>query len=273
MKTFTSYMNRSIRQDDGEDLVYMEGKLFGVIHRHGNESLDESIVRELDNSNMYDTIEDIRKKDNGMEHPNDHHSLLVQDHPGIPKHMEKHVRKYVDSSYSLNKGLFVKHTTGKNPLEDRPVLKNTINGLDQLHHPVSKEHVVYSGIRWSPETASGMVFHHNDDHIAMHLPAFTSTSTSLFKAVGFAKASERTDGVKHVLRFNLKRGDKILPINRELSFFPDENEVVLPRNTIIKISRSPSEILKPKEGSLVPSEHTHIWDAHIIHQPRENDPV
>lgn len=272
MKTFQEFTKRLSIDEDEDDLVYRDGKLYGFI---GNRNmLGEGIIHRVDGASMEDAIEKIRKSDNPTTETHvQHHEVLVAGHPGIPESHHKFVRKYVDSSYSMNKGLFVRASEGHNPLEKRPVLKATINGLDQLHHPVSGKHVVYSGVRWNPETASGMVYHHDDDNIAMHLPAFTSTSTSLRKAAGFATASERSGNKKNVIRFTLKHGDKAFPIHQDFSYATDESEVLLPRNTIVKISRKPSVIITPKMGSHIPSEETHIWDAQIIHQPRENDPV
>lgn len=274
MKTFQEYTGRSRNKvDEDQDLCYREGKLFGLIQNHS--TLNEAVNHFVNGEDQYESkLEEIRSRDNPeFKDHSSHHSHLANSHPEIPPSHVKYIRKYTDNSYTMNKGLYIHATTGKNKLENKPFLRQTVNGLDSIHAPISGNHVLYSGVRWNPSDASEMTYHFSDDHLAMHLPAFTSTTTSIKKASSFAQASDRSGGKKHIIRFNLKHGDIALPVHASYAAATEENEVILPRNTIIKISRTPSEIIKPSTGSKIPSSETHIWDAHILHQPRENDPI
>ena len=85
------------------------------------------------------------------------------------------------------------------------------------------------------------------------LPGYTSTSLNPNKGFSFAKKQE---GIKHILHIHLKKGQSGTYFGTR-SEYPEEHEMLLPRNAVLKIGKHPD---KYQSGP----EKTHVWHAHVV---------
>ncbi len=171
----------------------------------------------------------------------------------------KTIKRYTDGSEAINKHLIRSHINSeyKNPVKGiYSKIKNTDEALrkNKLSHHLH----VYTGIGFHP----GDMLKHTKDNI-IHLPAYTSTTHNKYVAANFADkkkwdiASAGHEG-KHLIHLHLKPGDKATHVSH-ISYFKNEHETILPRNTKLKINPKP-EIHKDHYG-----EDVHVWHA-TIHQ-------
>ena len=117
---------------------------------------------------------------------------------------------------------------------------------------------VHSGIKFHPDVEASK---HPDRHI--HLPAYTSTSLRPLKARTFASLQGGGGIDRHVLSIHVKKGQNALPILHNSSHLY-EDEVLLPRDTTLKVAAKPHKI-DGENGGI----KTHYWKAHIVHQGEE----
>lgn len=123
---------------------------------------------------------------------------------------------------------------------------------DALSHPNSKlkndVHVFHGTYRFNP----GEVAAKNGGKIT--LPAYTSTSIDAKQALDFADAGNSHNS--HVIHIHLKKGQSGHYYG-DHSAAPEEKEMLLPRNTTLRIHPKPT-IIHSGGGAI-----THIWHAHI----------
>lgn len=182
-----------------------------------------------------------------------------------------HIKNYTDLSRPLTRKLYSLHKEGKSPPSDGrkvPTMelgdqKFDINALDSIasKNKISKNTELYSGVKYHPLESA-------NENGVLHLPAYTSTSERHSVAKKFAHTQARRqdrpeDDHKqdaHIIRFNLKKGDRAGNISSKSSYGADhefdEREWLLPRNTRVKIHPEP-ETSTDKEGRKF-----HIWNAH-----------
>lgn len=142
-----------------------------------------------------------------------------------------------------------------------------VKGLDSVlnRSKVPRNLTVYHGInaasseKFNPgEVAS----QHPDRHIRM--PAYLSTTVDPHVASAFAKP-EKYDGMTkkptttHMLRINLKRGQKGYRYVGERSSIAGEREGILKRDSVLKISEHPTVVHHAETGGKI-----HVWDAHLV---------
>lgn len=233
---------------------------------HSSNNIKEEFLDWLnhnDNKHLHNNPRDVYEK---LEKPEKH----WDEHP---EHSEA-VKKYTKYSRVLNTHLISRARKELSPVDK----KNTDHGLSShLHYSEKKEeklkalHLrrkmdkmfnhsssklehdvhVYHGISgWHPgeEAAKG--------NGRIRLPAYTSTSISKSIAHGFARGHKNPETGKpehHILHIHLKKGQKGVYAG-DHSHFPDEKEMILPRNTTLKIHKTPTK----------PDEHTHVWHAHVV---------
>ena len=163
------------------------------------------------------------------------------------------VRSYTQKSYPINSSLLRGHF-------DDDGRQQTAKDLDhETEKEYGHEHTLYHGCGrdFNPGKFASK---HPERHIK--LPAFTSTSVNKKMATGFAD----TGYVRHILHIHMKATDKGHPILHRSSI-GNEHEVLLPRNTVLKV-RPHSDKERIPNGEL---NHIiyHHWHADIVSQHRE----
>lgn len=190
------------------------------------------------------------------------HDVLSNDHVTA-------LREYTDDSRNLN-GSLHKYEDTKDPAKLSYHTDNIKHLDDVLNMHKTKEDMhVFSGLRKSPST----YFKDPKKPQEVKLPAFTSTSSSLKVATGFAEDAphykderhginhDGVDDIKHVLRIHAPTGTHAMSVMK-YSFVPGEKEVLLHRGHHVEIDPTPTHI-----GNGV-----HVWDAKIIkHEPLNVD--
>ena len=184
------------------------------------------------------------------------------------------VKKYTDDSKDLNRSLHSIYN-GANKVEihnyddnvDRAKMIDT--ALDK--HQTHDDFHVYTGVRRSPsryfeKDASG-----NLKPTIVHLPAFTSASSSKLNAEGFTKMVSHendenhgiTERTNHILKIHVPKGSKAASV-AALSWLPTEKEILLHRGYNIEVDPHPTK----ETSGIVKSEPLHVWHARIIeHKP------
>lgn len=190
-----------------------------------------------------------------------------------------YIGRYTSDSYNLNDYLHrhyrkAAHTVTK---DDEKNYKNQVQSLDRaltlrrLKNPLT----VYTAVPESPANAWAVYGADVRRPIRLHLPAYTSTTTSLKVAVQFAEDSLPTDSVDHRRHppRNIKKGagdngNQIIMLTipagtpassvKNVSQIPEENEVLLPRGMDIEVNPRPTLL---KNGD-------YVWHAQVIgHNP------
>ena len=183
------------------------------------------------------------------------------------------ISHYVLNSLPINSALHEHYGKTFNPDLD----VSGWDGLDKVSTPLDKAkeldtqlqgHVAkedfhtYTGLFYSP-------FKHAIDEQGnhmVHMPAFTSTSTSFKKALTFSESDHTTkheplkhggqikSGARHVLKLNIPKGTQIASV-KHLSRNPDEDEFLMNRGYDIAIN--PTPIMASGESN-VP---VYVWSA------------
>jgi len=253
MKTFKSFI------DSQENEPFVPHEPVHFKHGNSNESPDEPFVPnepvhykndshieeetlteakkvnwldKNDNEEHYDNIETPKKLSIYLMHHGKEHT---------PKETQA-LKDHSINSKPLNRHLVARH---KDPtLKPDKSHAMRIQHLDsatshKLNHPLH----VYSGIRWDPREQMKKT-----DKV--HLPAYTSTTHDKKTAKKFAS--------NHILHIHLKKGDKAAPIEH-LSHYHGEHETVLPRNTTLKVNKTPTKVVHGKKTY-------HVWHATVHSQ-------
>ena len=171
------------------------------------------------------------------------------------------VRDYTDGSREVNDVLH-KHYRGEKEINHNKYVGKYIKKLDTAlaKFKLSKPGKVYSGIPESIEQAYKKYQADRSKPIRLHLPAYTSTSTSLSVAVDFAEESINAFGrLKHppqILMIELPIGTPAVSI-KSVSNYKEEKEVLLPRGMNIEVHPTPS--ITTKNGVKV-----YIWKAKAL---------
>lgn len=169
-------------------------------------------------------------------------------------HYQYAVSNYTNGSYELNSHLYESHVN--NTPHDPIVQDLVVKHLDDLiaQHRTPHPMTVYTGPHFNPHEHAGK---------RIHLPAFTSASLSPHVAKDFGVGN-------HVLRIHLPEGHPHLFMDHE-STYQGQAEVVLPRNTTLRIADKPSHSVSGVHNDHFedrnPSQHqstTHFWDAHVV---------
>ena len=133
--------------------------------------------------------------------------------------------------------------------------EDTIKGIDSaLKRSKLKDDVhVYHGTNgvFNPGTEAAK---HPEGHIK--LPAYTSTSISRGIGVSFAQPDSSRDieeRSSHVIHIHMKKGQHGMYVGSN-SKFPREREMILPRNTVLKVHPVPTEL----------ENNIKVWHAHIV---------
>lgn len=179
----------------------------------------------------------------------------------LSKDQKKAVEVYTSSSLGLNGYLHNKH-------KSLNAASNYKSHADLLTAAMDKQKTksplnVYTGVLKSPAEH----FTH-DKPVTVHLPAFTSTSTSRAASTQFAKSTthkndanhgiDSTDhDAKHIIKIHLPVGTSAASV-RSHSNIQEENEILLNRGHNIEIHHKPEHI----------GNNIWQWNAHVVsHTP------
>ena len=168
------------------------------------------------------------------------------------------VRGHTIHSTDVNDALH-KHYRGEKEINrNKGYVGGHIEKLDTIlaKFKLSKPGTVYSGIPESIEQAYKKYKADRSKPIRLHLPAYTSTSTSLSVATRFAKVSGTTYSGEHILMIELPIGTPAVSV-KSVSNYKEENEVLLPRGMNIEVHPTPS-IIPKRDADL------YIWKAKAL---------
>jgi hypothetical protein len=191
----------------------------------------------------------------------------------INKSQKQAAEKYSTHSQDLNSTLHDLYNS-----KPKVAIHNIHEHVDQAHligamldnHKTKAPIHVYTGVKHSPVTHFQGDNEHSE-HATVHLPAFTSTSTSLQVAKGFAGKTTHPDdhkhgvdsapgnGANHILRIHVPEGSHAASI-RHVALLQEENEVLLHRGHNLEIHKTPEKI-----GS-----STYLWHAKLVSHKPEN---
>ena len=181
-------------------------------------------------------------------------------------------------SYDINDYLH-RHYRKKASKNDLAKYKKNLQSIDRALtvQRLTKPLTVYTAVPESPANAWTIYGADIRLPIRLHLPAYTSTSTSLESVIEFASRShlapDSVDHKRHPPRNSKKAPDDIdtnqiimlqIPVGtpaasvKGISDYPDENEILMPRGLDIEISPNPTVI---KYGD-------YVWHAQVLgHNP------
>jgi hypothetical protein len=183
------------------------------------------------------------------------------------------ISDYSDESKPLN-SLLHQHSKGHDISQDsKKQYRKTINYLDSVlsRRKTNEDIHVYTGLKKSPAA----YFTYNKGVPSptqeVHLPAFTSTSTSIKSARGFSEPVSHVrdenhgisypteeNEVRHILKIHVPKGTHGMSL-KGASFAPEENEILLHRGHNLEISSNPEHI----------SKDTYLWHGKLIsHAPK-----
>lgn len=209
------------------------------------------------------SIDEAKLEDDSDEHQNHVHEKVAPEHTKKMSVDERNsLAKYTRGSTALNHALHQHHRF-------IPLDHDTKEHADHLtkaigKHKTTEDTVLYTGIKHSPVKH----FNHKDEHAHVHLPAFTSTTTSRHQAHGFSNDVKHNNdkhhgvehgefGAQHILKLHVPKGTSAVSV-RKRSEFPTEHEVLLNRGHDIKIHPKPKHL----------GNHVYQWDAHVVgHSP------
>lgn len=199
------------------------------------------------------------------EHDKLHKTSVPFNTTGVtPEHMAA-VSDYTKDSTMLNGYLYNHHKM----LIAAEKYKDHANNLTELlnKHKTKKSVDVYTGIPYSPARHFDKVDGKVPESKIVHLPAFTSTSTSRRTAATFAREgsheNDANHGVatecKHILKIHVPAGSSAASV-KDISSMEHENEVLLNRGHNIEIHHKPEHI----------GGNVYQWNAKIVsHKPEK----
>lgn len=207
-----------------------------------------------------------------QEHSEIHNKIApAYENSEVDKHHKIAVDAYSRNSRTLNKSLVGYHNGSD--FDDR--YKPHLEALDSLlsKKKTTADTHLYSGISWHPGKHLG-----KSGSAEVHLPAYTSMSTSINQAAGFAKVLPKSehdaghdltfnsdDTVSHVLKVHVPKGTPAMSLMKH-SMVPGEKEVLLHRGHELEVDHKPKPFVS-KSGKIV-----NVWHARVVgHYPADID--
>jgi hypothetical protein len=251
---------------------------------HGKHSVDEAIKQPKTISHAEFTSHN----PNSKIHPS---VTGVHEHLDPPEekwnralkpHEKEAVAEYTASSVSSNRELIDRAHGRPSNFEHKPddstwdkdwktgrkaAHEKITKGLDSVlnRSKVPRNLTVFHGINATSSekfNPGELASQHPDRHVRM--PAYLSTTVDPHIASAFAKpekyvGTEKKPTTTHMLRINLKRGQKGYRYVGDRSSINGEREGILKRDSVLKISEHPTIVHHPETGG-----HIHVWDAHVV---------
>lgn len=187
----------------------------------------------------------------GKDHNEVHNKLNMSKDKFKAHEGHEGVYNYTVGSHHINGELIHQAKHSDSSLFDhKPDYKDTVHGhIKNIDKALSKSHLehdvhVYHGTdKWHPGHEAAK----NKDN-KVKLPAYTSTSIHKDIAHGFIEEPHKNG---HVLHIHMKKGQKAMYVGSNSEH--DEKEMLLPRNTTLKIHPHPTKL----------GDGTHVWHAHV----------
>ena len=192
------------------------------------------------------------------------------------------IKEYTKNSRDLNNHLYKSHSPDATSYDFKDSKKipyknsKEFNTESMLHEHMikhldsaadksktKKAFHTYSGIKFDPDKEASK---HPDRHI--HLPAYTSTTLdpNIAKRFAYTRGGDESNNVHHVLKIKVKKGTKAIPVLDHTSYPTPEDEVLLARNTTLKIANKPHKKEKYRKFGFSTELNIHHWHAEIMHQ-------
>jgi hypothetical protein len=200
----------------------------------------------------------------------------------LKPHEREAVRLYTKGSHSTNKELidisqnkpsnfqrksYDDKWTKEWKIKAKTKYGKIVPGLDSLlnRSKVPRNLTVFHGINAASSrnfNPGELASQHPERHI--NIPSYISTSISPSLSASFAHPEEyrgfdKKPTTTHMLRINLKRGQKGYRYAGDRSEEPEEREGILKRNSVLKIAEHPIVVHHPETGGKI-----HVWDAHLV---------
>lgn len=208
----------------------------------------------LKESEDYDALQKRSAEQYKEVEDREHKNYQIDKHKGI-------ISKHTEHSGTVN-GHLVEHSKGKKDAISNHSLTH-INKLDNAFNEtkakMTKDTHVYTGVH--PDVVKHAK-KEKSEHMTVHLPAYTSSTTAKHVAEDFARDNTDHDNKEaHVLHIKVKEGHPAMPIAKH-SKHKEEHEVLLHRGTMLKVHKTPTTE-KLKDGTTL-----HTWHAETIgHNP------
>jgi len=171
------------------------------------------------------------------------------------------MRDHSLSSATVNDVLH-NHYRGKEKIDLRTQVGKHIKVIDKIisRFILTKPAKVYTGIPVSIQRAYEKYKADRSKPIRLHLPAYTSATTSLVQAAKFSTQQSNDSKTAQVLLIELPVGTPAVSI-KNVSAYEYEKEVLLPRGMDIEVQPTPNVV--EKNGKT-----TYIWQAIALgHSP------
>jgi hypothetical protein len=178
------------------------------------------------------------------------------------------VHRFNEHSRPVNDFLIRNFHGQKRSWDDLPVVAHHLDHIFDHGQKTTNPINTMSGLKQSPQDLIDHVRslgHEIGDHIYMHLPAYTSTSTRFSTAAAFTKYFHPYDDAgklpgpmnAHMFHIHVPTGHKLIGLEAH----PDlenghESELVLPRDTILKIKTTPNVYR-------IGNKHMHVWMSEV----------
>jgi len=164
---------------------------------------------------------------------------------------KKSISNYTSTSLDIAKILHKMYRN--NNFKAPQYQQKEIQMLDDImyNHPLKTNLRLYHGLKENPFRVwikYKMPFHKS---VIVHMPAFTSTSTDIKKAIGFSNYDY--NDMRSVLKMNVPAGTPGLSV-RKYSQYPGENEILLGRGINLQISPNPKNY----------DNYTLIWNCKVL---------
>ena len=275
MKTFKEYRAEKAHKTAKQPYPIMETS-FGTHSLKKNPEQKYEVMstsfgsHSLPKKKVDEAVKNIGEPEPSKEQHDDLHTKSAPTHKELlSDHEDEAIKDYTDESRGLN-GMLHKHAKGHDITTSSNIdNKKTVSHLDSAlnKHKTDKDMTVYTGLKDSPAKhfKTGKV----EEHTTVHLPAFTSTSTSPKTAIGFSEGTSNfkdenhgLEGVNnHILKIHVPKGTHAMSVKGH-SFVPEENEVLLHRGHNLQIHRKPTTL----------ADGTIMWHAKVVgHNPQSLD--
>lgn len=200
-------------------------------------------------------------------HDSEEHHKSLSSHYKFDEHEGKHIYRYTADSTPLNRSLIHKH---ENPTDAwHHADHEREHGEHQKHldsilskHKTPETMHVFSGTSFNPERMKPKD-HDGKSHFKIHLPAYSSTSTSQMNAGFYSskdhdshKAGQAHGEHNHMLHITVPKGSKGAYVAHHSRH--DEKEFLMARGSNLKVHPHPTII--NHHGST-----TALWHAHLEH--------
>lgn len=190
---------------------------------------------------------------------------------------KKSIRDYTSTLTSLDIATLLHTMYRNNNFKAPQYQKKQIQMLDDImyNHPLKTNLTLYHGLKENPLRVWIKYKVPFNKSVIVHMPAFTSTSTDIKKAIGFSKYDNflygkaakdeyskinKYNDKRSVLKMSVPAGTPGLSI-KKYSIYPNEDEILLGRGINLQISPNPK----------ISGNYPLIWNCKVLNAtPKEH---